>query len=283
MNRSQFLDNIRTVTQADSTELPDATLLIYLQQAWEHCAYYKPNWPFYRQTWTHAFAGDGSTYQITQKTLIAANQASPWVAGTPSPATPNSIEAVYDTTSDNKLSFIDNAEFEKLYRANDTTTGDPRCYTITQGQWSNSVIDNIGWTTTFTIKLWPIPSDGVTYNLRFDGFREPVSFVQTNDGYTSGTVPGSYYSSTASSAIPDMPIAFHNAILNYAIGLAFAHLDEGDRVVFHTTLCDQILAQQEKVWFRAPVLDGPIVFGGGQKRGAYNTLPARLTYDWESR
>ena len=281
MNRSQFYDNIRLVTQTDTADLPNATLDLLLQQAWEHCAYAKSQWPFYRATWTHAFEGDGTAYTITQKTLIAANQASPWVAGQPSPMLPNSIEGVYDTTRDNKLAFVDNAEFKKLYRANDTTTGDPRCYTITQGQWSNSVIDNIGWTTAFTIKLWPIPADGVTYNLRFEGFREPVSFVQTNDAYTSGTVPGGYYSSTAASAVPDMPIAFHNAILNYAIGLAFSYIDEPERSNYHTALCDQILAQQEAVWFRAPMNDGPVVLGGGNRRGVYNTLPARLKYDWE--
>lgn len=281
MNRSQFISNIRTIAQSDSTDLPDSLCELFLQQAWEHCAYSKPNWPFYRATWTHAFTGTGSAYTITQKTLIAANQASPWVAGSPPPANPNSIEAIYDVTNDNKLAFVDNREFDKLLRANDTTTGEPRCYTVQQGQWTDSVIDNIGWTTTFTIKMWPIPANGETYDLRIEGFREPVSFVQTNDDYTSGTVPGGYYSSTATNAVPDMPIAFHNAILNYAIGLALAHLDEGDRSQFHTVLCDQILAQQEKVWFSGPSHDGPVVLGSGTKRGAYNRLPARLKYDFE--
>lgn len=278
MNRSEFISNIRTITQSDSTDLPDSLCNLFLQQAWEHCAYSKPNWPFYRQTWTYTFAGTGGAYTVTQKQLMAGSDNS---AENASPATPNSIEAIYDTLRDNKLAFIDNATFDRIFRANDTTTGDPRCYTVEQGQWSNNTITNVGWTTTFTIKLWPIPTNAVNYTLRIEGFREPISFVQTNDGYSSGTVPGGYYNSTAASAIPDMPVAFHNAILNYAIGLAFAHLDEGDRSQFHTALCDQILAQQEKVWFSGPTMDGPIIIGGGTKRGAYNTPPARLKFDWE--
>lgn len=278
MNRTNFYDNIRTLTQTDSTDLPDSLLAIFVDEAWRHCAYWKPNWPFYRQTWTYALVGTGSLSTLTVKSLIAGADN---VAEYAQPATPNSIEAVYDTTQDNKLAFVDNAEFDKLYRANDTTTGDPRCYTIEQGQWSNNTITNVGWNVSFTFKFWPIPSDGVTYNLRFEGFREPISFVATNDGFSSGTVPGGYYNSSASSAIPDMPVAFHEAILHYATGQAFAYLDEGDRSVYYSAKCDNVLAMQEKVWFRGPVMDGPLVLGSGSRRGVYDGLPARLRYPWE--
>jgi hypothetical protein len=278
MNRNEMYTNIRLVTQTDTTDLPNTTCDLFLEQAWQHAAYWKAQWPFYRKTWTYTFAGDGTDFAFTSKELVAGGTTTATVAH---PAAPNSIEAIYDTLRDNKLAFVDNAEFNRLLRANDTTTGDPRVYTIEQNEYADSGTTNLAWQPGFTVKMWPIPSASTNYTLRIEGFREPISFVTPPQGYVSGTVPGGYYSSTATSAVPDMPTPFHEAILNYAIGLAFAYLDEGDRSVYYSALADNKLIQLEAHWFRAPATDGPVVLNGGQKRGAYNTLPGRLRYDYE--
>lgn len=269
---------IRLITQSDTNDLPDTTCDYLLQEAWEHCAYAKTYWPFYRQTWTHTFTGDGSAY-----TFSSANLQDPGATGDATafrPASPNAIEAVFDTSNDRQLAFVDAAEFNKIYQRNPSSVGDPRCYTVEQGQWDESALGNVGWDVSFNIKLWPIPSNAGSYPLVIEGYREPQSFVVLNEDAT-GTALGPYYDATAANAVPDMPVAFHDAILNYAIGLAFAFLDEGDRTLFFMTLCDNILAQQETVWFRAPSLDGPVILNGGTKRGVYDMLPARLRYDWE--
>lgn len=277
MNRTNFYDNIRTITQSDSTDLPDTLLAIFVDEAWRHCAFWK-QWPFYRQTWTYTLTGTGSLSTITVKQLIAGADN---VAETAQPATPNSIEAVFDTTNDRKLAFVDNAEYDRLLRENPDNVGDPRCYTVEQGQWKNNTITNVGWHVDFTFKFWPIPSNAAVYALRFEGFREPISFVTTADGYSSGTVPGGYYSATPASAVPDMPTEFHEAILHYAIGQAFAYLDEGQRSMYYNAKCDNVLALQENRWFKGPTLDGPLVLNSGMRTGVYNQLPARLKYDFE--
>lgn len=278
MKLSAFRSNLRTITQTDSTELPDALCDIFIEEAWRHCAYWKPNWPFYRQQWTYAFVGNGTASTVTVKQLIAGGDTTAEYAP---PASPNSIESVFDTTRDNKLAFLDNSEFDILFRDNDTTVGDPRCYSIQGGQWSNtSAIANVGWTVENVIKLWPIPSSGVTHNLVINGYREPINFVARGEDASADTI-GGYQNTTPASAEPDMPISFHEAILWYAVGQAFAYLDEGDRSVYYNAKCDNVLALQENLWFMAPVHDGPVVFGGGSRRGHYQRVPARLRYDFE--
>jgi hypothetical protein len=130
------------------------------------------------------------------------------------------------------------------------------------------------------VNVYPIPSNGSTYVLRLEGWREPISFVTTNEAYVSGTVPGGYYSATAGSSIPDMPQPFHEAILNYAIGLTYAFLDEGDRSMFYVALCDNAIVQQEDIWFRSSPSDGPLVVGKGKTTSPGRML-GRLRYDWE--
>lgn len=278
MNRSEYYTNVRLITQTDSTDLPDSTINLFLEEAWQHCAYWKPNWPFYRQTWTYTLTGTGTLFSFTMKELIAGATTTATVAA---PAGPNAIEAIFDTLRDNKLAFVDNAEFNKLYRANDTTTGDPRCYTIEQNQFALSGANNIGWEAGFTVKVWPIPTNAVAYTLRLEGFREPISFVNTPVGYVSGTVPGGYYSATAASAYPDMPTPFHEAILHYAIAQAFAYLDDGQRSTYFAAKADNVLALQESNWFRGPTKDGPMRLNNGTRRGIHNMIPARLRYDFE--
>ncbi len=274
MNRSEIYSNIRTITQTDSTDLPDATLALFTDEAWRHCAYWPAQpWPFYRTAWTYTFSGDGSAYTITHKQLIAGADTT---AENNSLAAPNAVEGVYDTTNDRKLRFIDSAEFERLYRTNDTTTGAPLYYTVTQGQWTTQSLST-GWYVDLTIKLWPIPTNGSSVALRIEGFREPVSFVSLPDGASAAI--GGYYNATAASAVPDMPTPFHEAIQNYAIGQAFAYLDEGDRSVYFTTKCDNLLVMLEARWFSGPTKDGPLVVNGG--RGWNTSLPDRLRYDFE--
>lgn len=278
MKLDAYRSNIRTLTQSDTTDLPDALCDIFIEEAWRHCAYWRPNWPFYRQQWTYAFVGDGSTSTITVKKLIAGGTTSATVA---IPSTPSSIESIFDNTRDVKLAFMDNAEFDRTFRANDTTTGDPRCYAVQSGQWTNSPgITNIGWLSDFLIKLWPIPTSGVTYNLIVNGFREPINFVAKGEDAASAH-PAGYYSATASSAEPDMPISFHEAILWYAVGAAFAYLDEGDRSTYYSAKCDNVLALQENLWFRAPGGES-LVLNGGSRLGVYNGIHDRLRFDFEA-
>lgn len=266
---------LRDLTQTDSSEISDVLANLFIEEGWRHCAYWHPHWPFYRQTWTYSLAGPLNT--ITSKQLVAGADN---VAEVALPATPNSIVGIFDATNDRKLEFVPYDSFMDLALLHPDTTGDPRRWTIEQGQFKDETITNIGWAVAFTIRLWPTPPSGDTYNLEFYGFREPISFVDTNDGYGSGTVPGGYYSTTAATAIPDMPIPFHEAILWYAVGQAFAYLDEGDKTVFYSAKADNILRQQEAVWFRLPPSDQPIVMGS-DGLGFATRRRHRLPYQWE--
>ena len=270
-----MISNIRTLTDTDSTDLPDSLCQIFLSEAWRHAAHWKPYWPFYRTTWTYTFTGDGTAYSFTATNLVDPNGDT--VPTAMMPAAPNAIEAVFDTTNDVKLKFLDAAEFDRLYRANDDTTGDPRYYTVAQTQYVDDSVD-WGWQTGLTFKLWPIPSNGDSIALVIEGFREPINFSEVNEG-GDGTDVGGYYSATAANAVPDMPEAFHEAILWYAVGQAFAYLDEGDRSLFYIAKADNVLALQENRWFRGPTLDGPLVLNSG--RGYTSGLKARLKYDFE--
>lgn len=271
-----MIANIRTLTQSDSTELPDALCLTFLEQAWRHCAYWKKDWPFYRQTWTYTLVGDGTRNTVTAKQLVAGADNTAEVAR---PGSPNSIEQVFDTTNDRRLQYKEPADLRRMIYGSPTLS-EPRYWTVEQGQWNNETITNVGWDVSFTLYVWPTPASGESYALRLEGWREPINFTTTEHGYSSGTVPGGYYSTTAAQAVPDMPPAFHEAILNYAIGQAFTFLDEGDRALFYITMCDNTLLQQEDIWFRAAPSDGPLVIGKG-KTTRWGHGSDRLRYDFE--
>lgn len=267
---------IREITQVDAGEISDGLADSFLSEAWRHCAFWKTDWPFYRQTWTHTFVGDGANDTITMKDLVAGATDEATVAR---PATPNAIEQVFDVTRQRQLRHLDPADFNKLRYGSSgvTSSGDPTHWTVVAGQYRNDTIENVGWDVGFDIRIWPVPT--TTVELRLEGTREPINFAEPSYGYVAGDVPGGYHNAEPELAVPDMPPAFHQAILNYAIGLAFTFLDEGDRSLFYIQLCDNILVQQEDNWFRLPPSDGPLRINGGNRFDQH--LPSRMRFDWE--
>jgi hypothetical protein len=265
--KAEMRTNIRTVTQTDSTELPDATIDMMLSEALQHCAYYVRYWPFYRNNWTVSQLANDFDLTLTGLVDQDANNTATLYHFTRQ----NQITQIVDTTNNRTLEWITWEEMVALREIGTGTGTGP-----TQWAFSNSSVADtidVGYVSPWTIYFYPTPS--AAYSLRIDGFRDPIDWVDALDGGSSDV--GGYIAAGE----PDMPHTFHPAIQNYATGLALAYLDEGDRSIFYLTLAENVLRQQQEIWTSMPQSNAPLVMGGDGLTYT-KTLPRRLRYSWET-
>lgn len=258
--------NIRTLTQTDSTELPDALVDMMLSESLQHCSSWTRYWPFYRNSWSVSLLA--ADYDITLQNLI-----DPAASGATTAyhfMRLNQITSVIDTTNDVPLKWV---TWDELIAMRETTTSSatgPICWSFSNVAVADTI--NLGYVSPWLIYIFPTPTDAVT--IRIDGYRDPIDWVTALDGGTSDV--GGYIAAGE----PDMPHPFHPAIQNFAVGLALAYLDEGDRSMFYMALADNILRQQQEIWLSTPQSGAPLIVGG-DGTSALGQLPSRLRYPWE--
>ena len=150
---SQTLDGIRngvrTIMDLDTTEMPNATVDLFIKEAWKNIENSEIRWPFFEAEWSLATVA--STYKYTLTTIkgVTAN-------------TPRTITEIY--ASNRMLEYLPHDEARRRYMPNITSnTGTPY------------------WWSAFnsTIYLWPVPTAVET--LVYVGYRKG------NDWFTGGT------------------------------------------------------------------------------------------------
>lgn len=141
---------IRTIMDLDSTELPDATLDIYIKEAWKRIENAEQRWPFFDAEWSLATVA--ATYKYTLTTIKGA-----------SANTPRRITAVY--AANRMLKWLPHDEARRRFMPNiaSNTSAQP-------SYWSafNS-----------TIYIWPVPTAVETFVY--------VGYRKGNDWFTTGT------------------------------------------------------------------------------------------------
>jgi hypothetical protein len=135
---------VRTQTQTSSQDLPDPTIDVFLQQAFDRTINAETQWPFYEQTW---------------ELVLAANTMEMALPGDVNPA---GIMALYDRTNNFRLSQIASEQADDSFAGPQVGTMQPYFYSI----WNH------------TLFMWPRVQQSDqdrAYALR--GYRRPVSWL----------------------------------------------------------------------------------------------------------
>jgi hypothetical protein len=135
---------VRTQTQTDASDLPDATIDAYLQQAFERTINGETQWPFYAQTWDLLRDAASSTLVL------------------PGDVNPPGIMSLTNKDSGARLGMVPHEYADSNYLGLQATSGGPMMYSV----WGD------------TLYFWPAPagsSDHRKYHLR--GYRKPVEWL----------------------------------------------------------------------------------------------------------
>ena len=144
MNLIELQDAVRTQLGVDVEELPNATVNLFLRDAFGRMTQLEQRWPFYQQTWPLTTIADTVAY--------------------PKDSTVSSIVSVYDLTGKWPLSHIDHTVAEQAYGDGTSDGGTPAYWS----EWGGSVY------------LWPRPSGVRSYQIR--GYRKPLDWITSGGG-----------------------------------------------------------------------------------------------------
>ena len=145
----QTLDDLRELvrsqTQTSSSELTDAIIDPWLQEAYDRTIAVENDWPFFEYAWTLTLTAGAST--IAMPTSPSVSQ----------------IVSLYDTDEDVKPDLVPYEWAEQFYSTNYTVSvGYPIHYSI----WND------------TITFWPTPNFPADHEFRMHGYRLPNDWVE---------------------------------------------------------------------------------------------------------
>lgn len=134
---------VRTQTQTDTADLPDVTIDVYLQQAFERTLNAETRWPFYAQTWDLVLDPDANTL------TLAGDVAEP------------GIMALIDKTSGVRLGMVPHVWAEDRFVGSNVASSPGMLYSV----WGDKIY------------LWPQSTfpEAHTYKLR--GYRTPLTWL----------------------------------------------------------------------------------------------------------
>jgi hypothetical protein len=134
---------VRTQTQTDPADLPDATIDVFLQQAFERTLNAEVEWPFYAKTW-----------QVTQ----LANE--PWIT-LPGDVSIPGIRALADADSGVRLSMVPQVWAEDRFPGNSTGSIGPAMFS----PWGSQ------------LSLWPALTYDADHDYTLRGYRRPLNWI----------------------------------------------------------------------------------------------------------
>jgi hypothetical protein len=134
---------VRTQTQTDANDLPDATIDVYLQQAYERTLNAESRWPFFATSWA-----------VTQ----LANEA--WI-DLPGNVDPAGIMALTDDIHGYRLEIVPQVWAEDVFRGNNAGTTSSVMYSV----WGDRIY------------LWPVVGHDVDRAFTLRGYRRPLAWI----------------------------------------------------------------------------------------------------------
>jgi hypothetical protein len=138
---------VRTQTQTDVADLPDVTIDVYLQQAFERTLNAETRWPFYAQSWDLVLDPDANTM------TLAGDVAEP------------GIMALIDTTSGARLGMVPHVWAEDRFAGSQVASGPGLLYSV----WGNKIY------------LWPQATFSESRPYRLRGYRTPLQWLTPGD------------------------------------------------------------------------------------------------------
>ena len=156
------------------------------------------------------------------------------------------IGNVRDVRSDDRKSFVylSRDDFDRQVSRDNTSSGSPSI-------WSPRGT---------SIRVFPTPD--AAYEIDVFGWRKPVNWVSEGAG-----------------GVSDLPEEFDDAILAYALGMAYAQQDEGQTSVFWLNLADVHLVQLEDAVDQMPPVD--LVMNGRPRYVWAVETPGRIPFTFE--
>ncbi|HVQ53290.1 MAG TPA: hypothetical protein VMS92_24900 [Mycobacterium sp.] len=134
---------VRTQTQTDESDLPDATIDVYLQQAFERTLNGETRWPFYAQTWDLVLDPGAATMQLAGDVNVPG------------------IMALTDKTNGVRLGMVPQVWAEDRFVATAAGSAGSMLYSV----WGSLVY------------LWPAPAYAEERSFRLRGYRQPVEWL----------------------------------------------------------------------------------------------------------
>jgi hypothetical protein len=134
---------VRTQTQTDEADLPDQTIDVYLQQAFERTLNGETRWPFYAQAWDLVLTPGEVTMQLAGDVNVPG------------------IMALTDKTNGVRLGMVPQIWAEDRFNAVATGSAGPVMYSV----WGSLVY------------LWPAPAYTEEHIYHLRGFRQPVEWL----------------------------------------------------------------------------------------------------------
>lgn len=154
---SNYRTDIRAITDLDSTDLPDATLDMFLRDGARYAQRFNQGlWPFFEELWTFDTVDEQAAYDMD--TEVAEDHASDYLV------------AQIRTVRRDDLTLIpwNRDTYERTVRVDATTEGKPSYWTL----WGEN------------LTLYPVP-DGI-YTLTVRGWRKGMNWI--GDGTTATVV-----------------------------------------------------------------------------------------------
>lgn len=144
---AELYERVRAQTETSDTELSDARINQFLEEAFNRTIAGDNQWPFYEETWT-------LTQGIGDSTLTL-----------PADCNQPGIVSLFDVTNNHRLEMIDYGTAEDLFLGL-ATTGTPAYFSLWGG----------------LIQLWPAVTYTATHSYRLRGFRRAVAWSTLGAG-----------------------------------------------------------------------------------------------------
>lgn len=144
MNLSDIRSKVRSITDMDTTDLPNDVLDMYIKDGYQRMIALERRWPFFQKSYTMTTVADQGSYEITS---IGSGDI-------------REITSIVDTTAGGfRLTLIAHEDAEAVWNGTGDLIGRPLHFSLWEGK----------------VFIWPRPNAAYTFSLR--GYRKPVDWT----------------------------------------------------------------------------------------------------------
>jgi hypothetical protein len=144
MNLSDIRSKVRSITDMDTTDLPDDVLDMYIKDGYQRMISLERRWPFFQKSYAMTTVANQGSYDI----------------GSIGSGDIREITSIVDTTAGGfRLTLIAHEDAEAVWNGTGDLIGRPLHFSLWEGK----------------VFIWPRPNAAYTFSLR--GYRKPVDWT----------------------------------------------------------------------------------------------------------
>lgn len=144
MNLADIRSKVRTITDMDTTDLPNDVLDMYVKDGYQRMIALERRWPFFQKSYSLSTVADQASYSIS---AIGSGDI-------------REITSIVDTTANgSRLTLVAHEDAEAVWNGTADQTGRPLHYSFWEGK----------------VFIWPKPD--AVYPLSVRGYRKPVDWT----------------------------------------------------------------------------------------------------------